>query len=116
MSRPSFTGVFPMRWMLVALLLAASLTVAHAEDGVRPLFDVPPIEANDTGGIIAWSPAAQRHARLIARDHCAGYGKRAQITSVNARYGNYIAFACQFPRARVVRHHKRKRVVLRVKY
>lgn len=100
-----------MRWMFVALL--AVLLVAprsSAEAGVGPFV------ANDTGGIIAWSPSAQRQARGIAAEHCARYGKRARITSVHPRYGHYIAFACSFPRAYLVRHQKRARVVLRVRY
>jgi hypothetical protein len=94
-----------MRGTLFALLLIVPL--AGAEAGVGPF------EANDTGGIIAWSPEAQRHARLIAQDHCARYGKLARITSVHARYGNYIAFACEFPRASVARRGAR---TVRVRY
>jgi hypothetical protein len=95
-----------MRGMLFVLLLTIPLTGAAAGVG--------PFEGNDTGGIIAWSPEAQRHARAIAQDHCAHYGKLARITSVNARYGNYIAFACRVPRAYVVRPGSR--TVLRVRY
>jgi hypothetical protein len=99
------------RIFLALLLMAAPVTGVQAvQAGVAPL------EANDLGGIIAWSPVTQRHARHIATEHCAGYGKRAQITSVTARYGGYIGFACQFPRTKVVRGHKRAPVVLRVKY
>jgi hypothetical protein len=93
-----------MRGWLFALLLTVPLTGAEAGVG--------PFEANDTGGIIAWSPQAQREARWIVQDHCARYGKLGRITSVNPRYGAYIAFACQFPRAYAVRH----RTVLRVRY
>ena len=96
------------RTLLALLLLATPLTAAQAGIG--------PFEANDTGGIIAWSPETHRLARAIAHVHCAQYGKLGQITSVNARYGNYIGFACRFPRAYVVRHHKRARAVLRVRY
>lgn len=88
------------------VLLATPLTCAEAR--------LDPIEANDTGGIIAWSPEAQRHMRTIAREHCARYGKRARITSVYARYGQYIAFACRLPPGHVVRG--RSRPVLRVRY
>ena len=91
-----------------ALLLAAPPTVVQAGVG--------PFEGNDTGGIIAWSPQTQRHARAIAREHCARYGKLARITSVYARYGSYIGFACRFPRAYVVHRTKRSRVILRVRY
>jgi hypothetical protein len=90
------------------LLLAAPLTGASAGVG--------PIEANDTGGIIAWSPQNARQARTIAREHCARYGKLARITSSYARYGAYIGFACRVPRAYLVRQHKRSRVILRVRY
>lgn len=100
--------IMPMRRMLfVLMLLTAPLTGAHAGVG--------PIEANDTGGIIAWSPEAHRHARAIASERCARYGKLARITSVHARYGSYIAFACRFPPAYAARHHRRG-AVLRVRY
>jgi hypothetical protein len=62
------------------------------------LFGVPPFEGNDTGGIIAWSPEAHRHRHAIAADHCARYGKVHRITSVMPRYGDYIGFACYWPR------------------
>jgi hypothetical protein len=95
-------GPLPMQRMILALLLlAVPLTGAQA--------GVDPIEANDTGGIIAWSPEAQRHARSIAREHCAQYGKLARITSVYARYGQYIGFACRLPRGR-------SGVILRTRY
>jgi hypothetical protein len=56
----------------------------------------PGITGNDTGGIIPWSPMNQQLAREMAALHCAGYNKRARITSVRARYGDYIAFACSW--------------------
>jgi hypothetical protein len=59
---------------------------------------VPPFKGNDTGGIIAWSPEAQRARHALAADHCALYGKLHRITSVHARYGDYIGFACFWPR------------------
>ena len=39
-------------------------------------------------------------ARQMAAAHCAGYNKWARITSVHARYGDYIAFACELRRGR----------------
>jgi hypothetical protein len=30
--------------------------------------------------------------------HCAAYHKVARITSVHPRYGDYVGFACRFPR------------------
>ena len=91
-----------MRRMLLALLLLAAMPAgAQARIGE--------FTANDTGGIIAWSPEAQRHARAIAREHCARYGKLGYVTSVFARRGQYIGFACWFPRGR-------GRAILRARY
>ena len=59
---------------------------------------VPPFEANDTGGIIAYSPEADHYRHDIAGDYCARWGKLARITSVHRRYGDYIGFACYRPR------------------
>jgi len=53
---------------------------------------------NDTGGIIAWSPAVQYAYKDIAAAHCAQYNKVAHITSVHPWYGDYIGFVCEFPR------------------
>jgi hypothetical protein len=59
---------------------------------------VPPFEANDTGGIIAYSPEADHYRHSIAGDYCAHWGKLARITSVHRRYGDYIGFSCYRPR------------------
>lgn len=80
----------------LALFIGATLN-AHAGFGLGP---DPGLTGNSTGGIITWSPAHQRMARGWAADHCAGYGKVARITSIYARYGQYIGFACSFPRYR----------------
>lgn len=77
------------------VLAAALLSVLGSAAGAN---DVPPFEANDTGGIIAWSPQAQRYRHDIAADHCARYRKIHRITSMNARHGDYIGFACYWPR------------------
>jgi len=59
------------------------------------------VKSNDTGGIIPWTPENQAMARSIAADRCASYDKYARITSVNARPGDYISFACVWsPHAR----------------
>ncbi len=60
----------------------------------------PGLTGNDTGGIINWTPDHQRVARAWASEHCARYGKIARISSVYARYGQYISFECMFPRHR----------------
>jgi hypothetical protein len=53
---------------------------------------------NDTGGIISWSPEIRYVYKDIAAGHCAQFNKLAKITSVHPWYGDYVAFACVFPR------------------
>ena len=78
----------------VALALALCGLPARAE-----VWSVFGINGNDTGGIIAWSPALRAYGyREAAQHHCGGYHKLARITSVHARYGDYVGFACEFPR------------------
>ena len=57
---------------------------------------VPPFKANDTGGIIAYSLAAETDVRQLAVDHCAYYGKVVKFLSVDPQYGGYISFACRW--------------------
>ncbi len=79
-----------MKWQPACVLLAAGVLTSCAGVG--------PFAGNDTGGIIAWSRENQLMAREISAGHCARYNKRARITSVHARYGDYIGFVCFFPR------------------
>jgi hypothetical protein len=83
-----------MRISTIAVAAFAALAPVPAS----ALIDVPPFEGNDTGGIIAFSPDAYRFRHDIAADHCARYRKIHRITSVHPRYGDYIAFACFWPR------------------
>jgi hypothetical protein len=69
-------------------LIATLLLLPVAEAGASVW------SGNDTGGIIAWSPAAEHAARETAAAHCAGYDKFARITGVRRQYGNYISFNC----------------------
>ena len=81
---------------LAAAALALSLLTvpAHAQ-----MWSVEGFRGNDTGGIIPWSPALRAYGyRVAAQEHCAGYNRIARITSVHARYGDYVGFACEFPR------------------
>ena len=55
------------------------------------------VKGNDTGGMIAWSPAVEGVYRQAAAEHCAWYNKIVQITSVHRVYGDYIGFTCRFP-------------------
>ena len=54
------------------------------------------VVANDTGGIIPWSPFTEQHRHEIAAWHCARYRKYPKITSVHRQYGDYIGFRCLF--------------------
>lgn len=79
----------PVAALAVALLAPA----AHAE-----IWSVFGINGNDTGGIIPWSPALRDFGyREAAQHHCGGYHKVAHVTSVKARYGDYVGFSCTFP-------------------
>ncbi|MEN3383596.1 MAG: hypothetical protein V7608_3640 [Hyphomicrobiales bacterium] len=79
---------------LAALAIALLAPAAHAE-----IWSIYGINGNDTGGIIPWSPALRAHGyQAAAQDHCGGYHKVARVTSVHARYGDYVGFACEFPR------------------
>jgi hypothetical protein len=57
---------------------------------------VPAFKGNDTGGIIAYSMAAQTDVRQLAVDHCARYGKVVKFLAVAAQYGGYVSFACRW--------------------
>ncbi|TMI99802.1 MAG: hypothetical protein E6G97_21225 [Alphaproteobacteria bacterium] len=85
-----------MRWMLTAAVVALSLCAAPARAEVWSVYG---INGNDTGGIIPWSPYLRAYGyREAAQHHCGGYHKLARITSVHPRYGDYVGFACEFPR------------------
>ena len=73
---------------------------AVAPPAQAEIWSVFGINGNDTGGIIPWSPALRAYGyREAAQHHCGGYHKIARITSVHARYGDYVGFACEFPRS-----------------
>jgi hypothetical protein len=57
---------------------------------------VPAFNANDTGGIIAYTLATQTDARQLAVDHCASYGKVVKFLAVDPQYGGYLSFACRW--------------------
>jgi hypothetical protein len=85
-----------MRRTLPAAVLAFSLSITAAQ---AEIWSVYGINGNDTGGIIPWSPALRAYGyREAAQHHCGGYHKIARITSVHPRYGDYVGFACEFPR------------------
>jgi hypothetical protein len=51
---------------------------------------------NDTGGIIPWSPEAERDALEIAQRKCGHYDSYAVITSIHRQSGDYIVYSCQW--------------------
>src|SRR5258708_19917387 len=55
---------------------------------------VPPVQGNDTGGIIAYPLATQTDVRLIAVNHCAAYGKVVKFLSVDPQYGGHTFLPC----------------------
>lgn len=82
-----------------ALLVAAlGLTLASCVGVYGP-------KGNDTGGIIPWSPDAERDALNIAQANCGQFNKYAVITSVHRVYGDYIAYSCWWYPPRGKRYH-----------
>ena len=80
----------------LACLTVMSLAAFGASASANEV--IPPLKANDTGGIIAWSPEAHRVRHALASEVCASFRKIHVITSVTPRYGDYIGFRCYWPR------------------
>ena len=79
---------------LPAALFVTALIATPTQAGIWSV-----INGNDTGGIIPWSPQLRAYGyREAAQHHCGGYKKIARVTSVVAGYGNFVGFACEFPR------------------
>jgi hypothetical protein len=79
---------------LAALAVTLLAPAAQAE-----IWSAYGINGNDTGGIIPWSPALRAYGyQAAAQGHCGSYRKVARVTSVHARYGDYVGFSCEFPR------------------
>jgi hypothetical protein len=72
--------------------------------------------SNDTGGIIPWSPAIADVYRDIAAEKCSHWDKIAIITSVHRVYGDYVGFACIFPRGYDPKKRSWGEPVVRVRY
>ncbi|BAT60868.1 hypothetical protein GJW-30_1_03418 [Variibacter gotjawalensis] len=82
-----------MKLSVPVILTALSLT-----SGSALAVPMGPFQANDTGGIIAYTPDAYHSRHAIAGEYCSSWGKLHRITSVRRRYGEYIVFACYRPR------------------
>ena len=88
-----------MRRTLIASAFLLSLLAAPAHAINGETWSIFAINGNDTGGIIPWSPQLRAYGyRYAAQRHCDGFHKLARITSVPPRYGDYVGFACTFPR------------------
>ncbi|QOZ23523.1 hypothetical protein CI1B_24990 [Bradyrhizobium ivorense] len=85
-----------MRRKVAACLVAVCGMLAALPAQADWLQTVPPFKGNDTGGIVAYTLAAQTDARQLAVDHCARYGKVVKFLSVQAHPGGYLSFACRW--------------------
>src|ERR1700682_6556798 len=75
----------------VLVTVCGILAGASAQAGT-----VPPVRGNDTGGSIAYPPAAPKGVRPVAVDHVAFYGKVAKFLAGDPQYGGYISSACRW--------------------
>jgi len=57
----------------------------------------PGLTGNWSGGIIPYSPENEALAPQAADAHCSRYGKQAEHMIIDAKYGQYISFECQYP-------------------
>ncbi len=79
--------------MIKKTLLSAALAVTLTSGASAFVFGP---KGNDTGGIIPWSPEAERVALVIANENCNSFRKYAIITSMRRRHGDYIVYECRF--------------------
>ena len=84
-----------MRWIIAVAVCLWSFSALAYYDGTGP---GPGPTGNDTGGIIQWTPGVDHIYRSLAADHCAKWNRRAVVTSVNRRYGEYVGFVCLYDR------------------
>lgn len=84
-----------MRWLFA--IVVALLPLA-AQAGNLPFSGMVGITANDTGGVIQWTPEIRYIYRDIAAEYCARWNRVAHITSVHARYGDFVGFTCLYDR------------------
>ncbi|MEN3347715.1 MAG: hypothetical protein V7632_1350 [Bradyrhizobium sp.] len=85
-----------MRSKVAVCLVAVCGMLAALPARADWLQTVPPFKGNDTGGIVAYTLAAQTDARQLAVDHCASYGKVVKFLSMQAHPGGYLSFACRW--------------------
>jgi hypothetical protein len=79
--------------VLGVLLLAGSGRAALA--GAVFLGPGHGVTANDTGGIIPYSPGLRRAIyHEMAANWCARWSRLSYVTSVPRKYGDYVGFVC----------------------
>jgi hypothetical protein len=90
-----------MRRMLLIVIALAMVLPASGRLAQAGFFSAGPWLGrtwpwgNDTGGIIPYSPEFTTATyRAMAADYCAHWGRLSQITSLERRYGDYVAFVC----------------------
>jgi hypothetical protein len=76
-----------------AVLLAA-LALGLASCGVHGP------AGNSLGGIIPWSPEAERGALGLAQSNCGRFNEFAVITTIHRVYGDYIVYECRWKPSR----------------
>ena len=54
----------------------------------------PGVTGNDTGGSFPYSPNVEPIYHQIAGDHCARWGRFANVTSIHRIYVEYVGFVC----------------------
>jgi len=80
---------------VVALALALSCATGAALAGAVFLGPGPGLTGNDTGGIIAYTPALEHGVyRKMAAAWCARWSRLSYVTSVHRQYGDYVSFVC----------------------
>ncbi len=84
------------RLPVIAFAFALMPLAAHA--GNLPGTGMRGVTGNDTGGIIQWTPEIRHYYREIAADYCARWNRNVRITSVHARYGDFVGFRCLYDR------------------
>jgi hypothetical protein len=87
---------------MIARVLGLAFLLAAGTSAQAQIY----LTGNDIGGMISWSPEAERVAFAASDAHCAAYGKLARVTSVYRQYGHYIGFECVFPRGYVIRERQ----------
>jgi len=55
---------------------------------------LPKPTGNEMGGVIDWFATNETEVFEAATQHCAKYGKRAQIRDIRARAGGHAFFDC----------------------